>query len=375
MNKRVIGLVLIALALAFAGGVALISGGGPDPLTQAIRHIQPEEHTVKAFVGGEKRLLLEDEDVKALLRKEHGLVVDVRKAGSIEMVAEPQILDQQPDFLWPASEVAAQIGKDQGLHPVKEDIVFSTPIVLFSWSPVADALVKAGIAQPIAGSSVAYRVDSKALIRKIRDKATWDSLGLDAIYGTMMIYTTDPARSNSGNQFASLVAIMLADGQREPDAIRSALPETAAIFRRMGYMEQSSFDLFDQYLRTGMTAKPIIAAYENQLIEFAALNPDTWKTVSQQPIHPVILYPEPTLFASHVGLAMTENGVRMLDAVRDPKLLELAWRRHGFRSGLSAAADPTKLPFEGVPATVPKVIAAPPVDVVEDIITAISGSR
>lgn len=373
MNKRIIGLAFIAVALAFGVGVALIDRGGPDPLTQAIRQIRPEEISVLAFVGGEKRLLLEDPEVQRLLCKEHGLTVDARKAGSIEMVSDPQLLAQKPDLLWPASDVVAQIGKERGLHPIKEDIVFSTPIVLFSWSPVAEALVKAGIAQPIAGSAVAYRVDSKALIGMIRDKATWAGLGLDAIYGTVMIYTTDPARSNSGNQFASLLAVMLADGQREPQAIRAALPQMATIFRRMGYMEQSSFDLFDQYLRTGMTAKPIIAAYENQLIEFAALNPDVWKAVSTQPIHPVILYPEPTLFASHAGLAMTANGVRMLDAMRDPQLLDLAWRRHGFRSGLAAAADTSALPFAGIPTTVPQVIAPPPLDVVEEIVAAVAG--
>ncbi len=38
-------------------------------------------------------------------------------------------------------------------------------------------------------------------------------------------------------------------------------------------MESSSSDLFDQFLKTGMGAKPLIAGYENQLLEFAVEKP------------------------------------------------------------------------------------------------------
>ena len=37
-------------------------------------------------------------------------------------------------------------------------------------------------------------------------------------------------------------------------------------------MEASSSDLFDQFLKTGMGAKPVIAGYENQLLS------SLWKT-------------------------------------------------------------------------------------------------
>jgi len=371
MNKKALGLGLFALGVLIAIAAAVFSGGDEaDPLTQAFRG--RETTTLVAFIGGEKRQFVEDPKVQEILADAHGLKLDARKAGSIEMVTEPAILSQKPDLLWPGSQIAAEIGKLHGLKTLKDDIIFSTPIVLFSWAPIADALVRQGIAERVAGSDVAFRVNTRALAEKIRARAKWSDLGVADIYGTVMVFSTDPKRSNSGNQYATLLAMMLAGGDSDPGAIRAVLPDVAAIFRRMGYMEGSSFDLFEQYIRTGMTAKPIIAGYENQLIEFAAENPDIWKQVAGQPIRPVILYPEPTVFASHPALALTERGVRAVDALRDGKLLDIAWVRHGFRSGLAATADPSRLPFPGVPATVPQVIPSPSPAVVEEIVDAVS---
>ena len=70
-------------------------------------------------------------------------------------------------------------------------------------------------------------------------------------------------------------------------------------------MESSSSDLFDQFLKTGMGAKPLIAGYENQLLEFAVENPDTWEQIKGDI---VIMYPTPTVWSSHVYIALDEAG-------------------------------------------------------------------
>ena len=70
-------------------------------------------------------------------------------------------------------------------------------------------------------------------------------------------------------------------------------------------MEHSSGDLFEQYLKTGMGAKPMIAGYENQMIEFAIENPNDWNMVKEQV---AVLYPEPTVWSSHPLIALNEKG-------------------------------------------------------------------
>ena len=67
-------------------------------------------------------------------------MLDARKAGSIEMVTDPAIIAQKPSFLWPSTQLALDLARDTGLQVAADSIVFNSPIVLFSWSSVAEAL-------------------------------------------------------------------------------------------------------------------------------------------------------------------------------------------------------------------------------------------
>ena len=97
--------------------------------------------------------------------------------------------------------------------------------------------------------------------------------------------------------FAGLLANTLCEGVADEASLPEILPRLTDIFQKLGYMESSSADLFDQFLKTGIGAKPIIAGYESQLLEFAAQNPDTWEQVKDDI---VLLYPSPTVWSSHV---------------------------------------------------------------------------
>ena len=91
--------------------------------------------------------------------------------------------------------------------------------------------------------------------------------------------------------FAGLLANTLCGGVADESNLAEILPRLQNIFQKLGYMESSSSDLFDQFLKTGMGAKPLIAGYENQLLEFAVENPDTWEQIKGDI---VIMYPTPT---------------------------------------------------------------------------------
>ena len=96
-------------------------------------------------------------------------------------------------------------------------------------------------------------------------------------------------------------------------------------------METSSADLFDQFLKTGMGAKPLIACYENQLLEFSVENPEVWQQVHDDI---VMLYPTPTVWSSHIYIALDEAGTAGIDALLDEEIQRLAWEKHGFRTGI-----------------------------------------
>ena len=140
---------------------------------------------------------------------------------------------------------------------------------------------------------------------EIEAGTAWADLGLPELYGTVAVNTTDPVRSNSGNMFAGLLANVLCGGVADADSVEAVLPRLKAIFEKLGYMEASSSDLFDQFLKTGMGAKPVIAGYENQLLEFAVENPEDWEQLKDDI---VLIYPTPTVWSSHIYIALDEAG-------------------------------------------------------------------
>ena len=135
-------------------------------------------------------------------------------------------------------------------------------------------------------------------------------------------------------------------------------------------MESSSSDLFDQFLKTGMGAKPLIAGYESQLLEFAVQEAETWAQIRDDI---VIVYPTPTVWSSHVYIALDEVGARGVDALLDQDVQRLAWEKHGFRTGVyDAPTDIQQFDVPGVAEEVTQVAPMPSAAVMEQIIAALS---
>ena len=238
--------------------------------------------------------------------------------------------------------------------------------MLYTRNAVAEALVSQGIASRNDG---VYSVDMAKLAAVIEEGKTWVDIGLSQLYGSVAVNTTDPTKSNSGNMFAGLLANTLCGGVADESNLSEILPRLETIFQRLGYMESSSSDLFEQFLKTGMGAKPIIAGYENQLLEFAVANPDTWEQVKADI---VMLYPTPTVWSSHVYIALDEAGTAGIDALLDEDVQRLAWEKHGFRTGVYD--KPTEIDFgvDGLADEITTVAPMPDAATMERIIEALS---
>jgi hypothetical protein len=143
------------------------------------------------------------------------------------------------------------------------------------------------------------------------------------------------------------------------------MPSLKRFFQRLGYMQQGSGDIFDQFLQMGEGAYPLMVGYENQLIEFGVQN-ETQREAANQQIR--VLYPQPTVWSAHPLIALNENGERLLNALNDPQIQQLAWERHGFRSGTMIA----RKRFPGVPEKVQSVVPLPSAPVMTRIIASLS---
>jgi hypothetical protein len=353
MKGKVVGLLLLGLIIAVAWFGRAYYLGKPVVV-------------VKGFVGGEKSGLLEDPDVQQALRARGGMRLDYAKAGSIEMVTAPH---PGSDFLWPSSQMAFELYKSNHADQLaKGEIIFNSPIVLYSWDLVVDALVKAGLARE--QDSVYYLSDFRRLADMIMAGAKWSDIGLKELYGRITVTSTDPNKSNSGAVFAGLLANVLHNDVLDDAHVDSVIPLVKKFFTGIGFMEHSSSDLFMQYLSTGVGAKPIIVGYESQIIEFSIQHADKCPSVKKKVR---VLYPEPTVWTSHPVIALDEKGANLIKALLDTRIQQLAWEKHGFRTGMIGVQnDPRLLQVVGIPAQITKVMPLPDHRIMGKILAALS---
>ncbi len=349
MKKKIAGLILLVVLMAVIGGIYFVTGNAPRIVN------------VDGYVGGEKIELLEDEEVQSVFEEKYGLNVDYSRAGSLDMMTADL---SGRDYLFPSSSIALEYYEDLHGSPVQSEIVLNTPIVLYTHQIVLDAFESQGL---ITTDGDIHYIDMAGLLELIQNGAQWSDIGLPELYGRVSVDTTDPSKSNSGNMFAALVANVLNGGRTVTETdLDTILPELQDIFGKLGYMETSSSDLFSQFLRMGVGAEPIIAGYESQLIEYAAIYPDEYDRIRDDV---VMLYPTPTVWSAHVMIALDENGQILLNAMQDEEVQDLAWKKHGFRTGnYGDIADSGSIPADGVAASITQVAQVPSYDVMKVII-------
>lgn len=351
MKQKLAGIILLVVVILAAGGY--------------VTFLEKNQVTVlNGYLGGEKVGLFEDEEVLQILKKRYHLQFDYAKAGSLDMVTEDAT---GLNYLFPSSQTALSFYEDEKGEPVKDEIIFNTPIVLYSHKIVVDALEKKGIVTSQGGI---YYADMKKLTEMILNDTTWAEIGVSQLYGKVSVDTTNPAKSNSGNMFAALLANVINHGETvDKNTIDKVLPELQNIFAKLGYMENSSSDLFSQFLKMGVGAKPIIAGYESQILEFAAQNPKDYETLKEDV---VIIYPSPTVWSTHVYIALDEAGKAGTEALLDEEIQQIAWEKHGFRtSSYGGGIKEDSMKVNGVADTVTKVMMVPDYPIMKRIIDAL----
>jgi hypothetical protein len=327
LTRRQIGLGLLGGAIALTGGGLYLRDHNPL--------VKPEPTKLFGFIGGEKKQLLANEKIRAMLADSFGFALDARQAGSVEMVREPSLLAQNPQFLWPSSDVMVEIAKQSGVKIQKAQVIVNSPIVIYSWEPVAQGLLQAGIVARDKDNY--YIVDTKRLLQAHVEAAAWSAVGVTGLYGKVRVVSTDPNRSNSGFMFAGLAADILSEDVATLDTIRRDQEPLKTIFQRMGFMAYSSGKLFEDYLVGGMGAYPLVVGYESQLLEWSITDPDRWQRIRDgSGPKPVMLYPQPTVFSAHPLIAVTGASLPLIDAMQSEAFQNIAWSEHGFRGPLGA---------------------------------------
>lgn len=323
--KRSLGLLV---ALAVIGAVIAF-----QMMSQKAAEHEADKAHITVWAGGEKMLFLQEFMVGGKLREyveeKYNLVVErAVKKGSVAMVSDPSSVPPEVDAVWPANTSQVRMWKARNGKSLSANDVFYSFIVFYSWDYISEALVEHGLATK--RSEGHYTIDVPKLVEKIEQGAKWTDLGLpDDFDRRIIVKSTDPAHSNSGNTFAGMLMTTWNNGE-PPDRTRAKelLPKLFHYVDRMGFVETSSGTHFDQYVALPEGSSPLIVGYENQAVEYAFQHPGDFLAKRERMR---ILYPIPTVKANHPLIVRTEEGQRFAEVLADPRVQELAFSSFGFR--------------------------------------------
>ena len=242
-------------------------------------------------------------------------------------------------------------------------LTLNTPIVIYSWKGVVDALIKESIVKETDG--VYYISDMNKLINYILEGKKWSDIGLSNLYGTINIASTDPVSSSPGATYYGLLLSILSNGQVTEENINENLPKLKQFYIKSGYMNNTPADLFERYLKTGMGGEPMIVDYEKSMIDFANSSPEAFEQVKEE-IR--VLYPTPTIWNSHCFAVFTEKGSKLYKALEDKEISQIAWEKYGFRTGVTGGSYDVSSIGIGVPPTISSTVTSLKMDTYNKLI-------
>lgn len=324
-----------------------------------VRPPQQQEVVISGYLGGEKKGLISNPKFQEILKDKYNLTMNYKVLGSLDMIRED--LTKQ-DFVFPSSQLALELFNQEGKKATEDEIIFNTPIVIYSRKKVVDALLAVKV---VSQNDGIYSIDMVKLANLMKEEKTWPDIGFNDLNSKILVATTNPNESNSGNMFLGLLANALNNNQMLDEASLTKIsPILQKIYQSLGYMQTSSSDMFNQFMKMGYGAYPLVAGYESQLLEFSKQHPDVYKQVKDDIC---ILYPNPTVWSSHVYIALNDEAKVAIEALTLPEVQELAWKDHGFRTIVSGTADTKEFPVPGLAKDLTQIMPMPRIELMQKL--------
>ena len=299
------------------------------------------------------------------------ITANVKRIGSRDMAAQA-VPGQSPDFFFPSGVVAAnQIG-DAAKNAKLATTVYSpfyTPMVIASWTPIAQILAANGMAKEVQPK--VWNVDTAKLVQAMLDKKRWKDLKAAQAYDvgkSVLVSTTDVRKSNSAAMYLGLTSYIINSNDIVTDkatAQKVAL-RVAELFKRQGYQENYVNGNFDDYASIGMGKTPLAFIYENQLMAYALAK----KGVAADM---VLMYPQPTIINKVVFVAASERAKALGELLSTNAELQRIAVDYGFRMGDTAAfAQAAKATGLAIEERITQVIDPPSFEIMGEMIEGIA---
>ena len=380
MNKKYIGIGIFILLIGLIVGIKFIGDKNDGESTNIT--------TIYVATGGGKEDFIADSEVANILLKKYKIKVVYDNWSNGKTISKPLIRES---VNLGNSEVITKIKNGESISINSDDVskydalftsdqrfydyyklspdkskneadryyvldgglTLNTPIVIYSWKEVVNALIKEKIVTNEDG--VYYITDMNKLIDYILNGKKWKDIGLKDLYGNINIASTDPVSSSPGATYYGLLLSILSGGEINDATIETNLKKLKVFYQKSGYMNNTPADLFERYLKTGMGGEPMIVDYEKSIIDFANSNPTGFNQVKDDI---VVLYPKPTIWNSHCLTIFSENGKKLLQAFEDEEISKIAWEKYGFRTGVTGTSVSTSDLGIGIPSKITSTVTS-----------------
>ena len=364
-----IGLGILGILVLIIIGIKFFSTNGESIIESNLK-------TVYVATGGGKENFLADEEVNKIMKKKYGLNVIYDSWSNGKLIKNPLVREDGTKYdvmfcsdqrFYDYYKLAPDTTKGESARYTvqKGGLTLNTPIVIYSWDTVVDALIEQKIVTEKDG--VYYITDMPKLISYILEGKKWKDIGVDMLYGSINIDSTDPVTSSPGATYYGLLLSIMCDGEITDEAVAENLPKLKEFYTKSGYMNNTPADLFELYLKTGVGGKPMIVDYEKSVIDFANSNPDGWEQVKDKMR---ILYPTPTIWNSHCIASFDEAGDEYYEAYEDKEIQQIAWSKYGFRTGVTGGNyDVTQVNVKGIPQSIISTVSSLKMNVYEQLIS------
>ena len=364
-----IGFGILVILVLIIIGIKFFSTNGESIMESNLK-------TVYVATGGGKENFLADEEVNKIMKKKYGLNVIYDSWSNGKLIKNPLVREDGTKYdvmfcsdqrFYDYYKLAPDTTKGESARYTvqKGGLTLNTPIVIYSWDTVVDALIEQKIVTEKDG--VYYITDMPKLISYILEGKKWKDIGVDMLYGSINMDSTDPVTSSPGATYYGLLLSIMCDGEITDEAVAENLPKLKEFYTKSGYMNNTPADLFELYLKTGVGGKPMIVDYEKSVIDFANSNPDGWEQVKDKMR---ILYPTPTIWNSHCIASFDEVGDEYYKAYEDKEIQQIAWSKYGFRTGVTGGNyDVTQVNVKGIPQSIISTVSSLKMNVYEQLIS------
>lgn len=372
MNKKqIVGIVIFIILILIIIGIKLVSNN--DGFIGNLEKVY-------IATGGGKEGFIADENVVNIMKQKYGLDVVYDSWSNGKLIKEPLVREVDKTTKYDAMFCSDQrfydyyklapnksAGEADRSRVIDGGLTLNTPIVIYSWGEVVNALEKEKIVTNQDG--VYYITDMPKLLNYILEGKKWSDIGLNQLYGNINIASTDPVTSSPGATYYGLLLSIMCESSINEQNLRANLPKLKEFYEKSGYMNNTPADLFEKYLKTGMGGEPMIVDYEKSIIEFANENPEGFEQVKND-IR--ILYPTPTIWNSHCIATFNEKGNAFYKAFEDKDIQQIAWSKYGFRTGITGGNYDVSGIGIGVPQKITSTVSSLKMDVYNELINYLS---